>query len=178
MRSARSTSKKAKREQAALYEDRTPDQWRPRTRTRPNPIRSYPARLTSAKGHGRTPGETLSPLQRRREWLGGGSCPMPATGVAFRPRSRRCAVRMRADRGAPGTANARPRWSIEEYCMAANIRLGSKADVWWVSAHVRFVPIPDLRAPSVEVSNRSRSVAARRGVSAGICRCGKNDQSG
>jgi len=43
---------------------------------------------------------------------------------------------------------------------------------------VRFVPIPDLRAPSVEVSNRSRSVAARRGVSAGICRCGKNDQSG
>ena len=85
VRSARSTSKKAKREQAALYEDRTPDQWRPRTRTRPNLIRSYPARLTSAKGHGRTPGETLSPLQRRREWLGGGSCPMPPQSISASP---------------------------------------------------------------------------------------------
>jgi hypothetical protein len=44
---------------------------------------------------------------------------------------------MRADRGAPGTANARPRWSIEEYYMAANVRYGSLAAVAPISREVR-----------------------------------------
>ena len=66
-------------------------------------------------------------------------------------------------------------------CALTFLRSASRrlADVSCGAPDFRLVPIPDLRAPSVEVSNRSRSVAARRGgVSAGFAGAGKMTSPG